>query len=138
MYNNREEFFSDIAAAYRQELAALYAAGCRNVQIDAPLLTFFCDATIQKGFEDDGESADALLDTYIRLYNNSIAVRPRDLIVGFHLCRGNWRSNHFVTGGYDAIARKLFKDLNVDCFYLEYDTARAGAFVSPYIPRSRC
>ena len=128
VYNSRDEFFKDIAAAYRHELAALYAVGCRNVQIDGPILTFLCDATVYKEFQDHGEDVDALLESYIRLYNDSIKERPKDMIVSFHLCRGNWRSHHFVSGGYDTIAKKLFSDLNVDCFYLEYDTSRAGAY----------
>jgi len=128
VYNSRDEFFKDIATAFRQELAALYAVGCRNVQIDGPLLTFFCDTAVQKGFKDHGEDIDALLDSYIRLYNDCLSERPRDLIVSFHLCRGNWRSHHFVSGGYETIAKKLFSNLNVDSFYLEYDTPRAGTF----------
>lgn len=139
LYRSREEFFADIAAAYRQELAVLYAAGCRNIQMDAPLLTLFCDAIVRKGFENDGEDADALLDAYIQLYNDSLAQRPRDLIVSFHLCRGNWRSTHFAEGGYDVIAKKLFNELNVDNYYLEYDTTRAGTFPhSRFPPRSHC
>ena len=128
VYSGRDEFFKDIAVAYRRELAMLYAAGCRNIQIDGPIFTLFCDVTFLKGLKDDGEDADALLDAYIQLYNDCIAARPRDMFVGLHLCRGNFRhSIHFMEGGYDTIAKKLFNDVNVDCFYLEYDTPRAGA-----------
>ena len=49
--------------------------------------------------------------------------------LGIHLCRGNFvGSRHFSEGGYDRIAQKLFNELNVGTFYLEYDTARAGGF----------
>ncbi|KAI9574167.1 UROD/MetE-like protein [Boletus coccyginus] len=121
--------FDDIAVAYRQELEVLYAAGCRNVQIDDPLLAYFCDVSMLKGLKDEGKDPDALLDAYIRLYNNCLATRPRDMTVGLHLCRGNFRhSIHFSEGGYDVIAVKLFNELNVDCYYLEYDTERAGTF----------
>lgn len=82
-----------------------------------------------KGFKDDGEDSDALLDSYIKLYNDCLSTRPADLHVGVHLCRGNFvGSRHFSEGGYDVIAKKLFKDLNVDTLYLEYDTDRAGGF----------
>jgi len=128
VYNDRAAYFNDIAVAYRQELEVLYAAGCRNVQIDDPLLAYFCDASMLKGLKDEGEDADALLDVYIRLYNNCLATRPRDMTVSLHLCRGNLRSMHFSEGGYDAIAVKLFNEVDVDCYYLEYDTERAGAF----------
>lgn len=70
-----------------------------------------------------------LLDKYIKLYNDCLAKRPADLHVGVHLCRGNFvNSRHFSEGGYDRIATKLFKSLNVDTYYLEYDTPRAGGF----------
>lgn len=70
-----------------------------------------------------------LLDKYIKLYNDCLANRPADLHVGVHLCRGNFvNSRHFSEGGYDRIATKLFKSLNVDTYYLEYDTPRAGGF----------
>jgi methionine synthase II (cobalamin-independent) len=129
VYPNDEGYFDDIAAAYRQELEALYAAGCRNVQIDDPLLAYFCDERMLKDMRDEGKVPDALLDTYIRLHNNCLATRPKDMRVGMHLCRGNWRhSVHFAEGGYDAIAVKLFNHVNVDCYYLEYDTERAGVF----------
>lgn len=74
-------------------------------------------------------SADETLDMYIQLYNNCIAKRPADMHVGVHLCRGNFvGSRHFSEGGYDRIATKLFKTLNVNTYYLEYDTPRAGGF----------
>ena len=131
-YGDREDYFNDIATAYRQELAALYYAGCRNIQFDDPLLAYFCNVSMLKGLKDDGKDPDALLDAYIRLYNKCLEGRPQDLTVGLHLCRGNFRhSIHFSEGGYDAIATKLFNDVNVDCYYLEYDTPRAGAF--PYV-----
>lgn len=70
-----------------------------------------------------------LLDKYIKLYNDCISKRPSDLHVGVHLCRGNFHnSRHFSEGGYDRIAVKLFKELHVDTYYLEYDTPRAGGF----------
>lgn len=41
VYPNEEDFFNDLAKAYREELADLYEAGCRNVQFDDPLLAYF-------------------------------------------------------------------------------------------------
>lgn len=82
-----------------------------------------------KGFKDNKEDASALLDAYIKLYNDCISSRPSDMHIGVHLCRGNFvGGRHFSEGGYDAIATKLFRNLNVDTYYLEYDTPRAGGF----------
>lgn len=81
------------------------------------------------GFKADGEDSDALFDLYIKLYNDCLAERPSDMHVGVHLCRGNFvGGRHFSEGGYDAIATKLFRNLNVDTYYLEYDTPRSGGF----------
>ncbi|KAL4073167.1 hypothetical protein V8B97DRAFT_2033573 [Scleroderma yunnanense] len=129
VYANRDEYFDDIAVAYRRELDILYAAGLRNVQIDDPLLSYFCAESMLTGMKEAGEDSDALLDRYIQLYSDCLASRPDDMTIGLHLCRGNFRhSIHFSEGGYDAIAVKLFNEINVDCYYLEYDTERAGTF----------
>lgn len=81
------------------------------------------------GFKEDGEDIDALFDSYIKLYNDCISSRPEDLHVGVHLCRGNFAySKHFSEGGYDRIATKLFNDIALDTYFLEYDTDRAGTF----------
>ncbi|ETS81154.1 hypothetical protein PFICI_06156 [Pestalotiopsis fici W106-1] len=129
VYANDAEYFADVAAAYRAELKVLYDAGCRNVTIDDPNLAYFCSEKMLAGFKEDGEDSDALLDSYIKLYNDCLASRPHDLHVGIHLCRGNFAySKHFSEGGYDRIATKLFNDIDVDTYFLEYDTARAGGF----------
>lgn len=82
-----------------------------------------------QGFKEAGEDSEALLDSYIKLYNDCLADRPDDLHVGLHLCRGNFAySRHFSEGGYDRVAAKLFNGINVDTYFLEYDTERAGGF----------
>ncbi|RYP14751.1 hypothetical protein DL765_006166 [Monosporascus sp. GIB2] len=129
VYANDAEYFADIAAAYRTELQILYDNGCRNVTIDDPNLAYFCSEKMIAGFKENGEDPDALLDSYIKLYNDCISSRPADLHVGLHLCRGNFaNSRHFSEGGYDRIATKLFGEIAVDTYFLEYDTERAGTF----------
>ena len=80
-----------------------------------------------------------LLDAYIKLYNDSIAGLPADLHTGVHLCRGNFiGGRHFAEGAYDIIAKKLFQNLDVNTFYLEYDTERAGGFEPlKFLPRGK-
>ena len=84
-------------------------------------------------------SADELLQKYIALYNDCVAKIPADMHVGVHLCRGNFvNSRHFSEGGYDRIATKLFQELNMHTYYLEYDTARAGGFEPlQYLPKDK-
>lgn len=85
-----------------------------------------------KGWKEDAQntcSADELLEKYIKLYNDCVSQIPADMHVGVHLCRGNFvNSRHFSEGGYDRIATKLFQELNMHTYYLEYDTPRAGGF----------
>jgi len=139
IYANDAEYFADIAKAYRAELKILYDNGLRNVQIDDPNLAYFCSEKMLQGFKENNESADDLLDAYIKLYNDCLSERPADLHVGVHLCRGNFvGGRHFSEGGYDAIATKLFRDLNVDTYYLEYDTPRSGGFEPlKFLPKNK-
>ena len=75
------------------------------------------------------KTSDQTLDDYIDLYNACISKRPSDMHVGVHLCRGNFvNSRHFSEGGYDRVAKKLFQNLHVNTYYLEYDTPRSGGF----------
>lgn len=138
-YKTDEEYFADIAAAYRAELKDLYAAGCRHVQFDDPLLAYFCAESMIKGMEERGIDHEALLDLYIQAYNDCLKDRPADMVIGLHLCRGNFRNGiHFSEGGYDRIAIKLFRNINVDVYYLEYDTPRAGTFEPlKYLPKNK-
>ncbi|TPX06734.1 uncharacterized protein E0L32_002230 [Thyridium curvatum] len=129
VYANDAEYFADIAKAYQAELQILYDAGCRNVSFDDPNLAYFCSEKMLQGFKDNNEDADALFDSYVKLYNDCLSKRPADMHVGLHLCRGNFAySRHFSEGGYDRVATKLFKEINVDTYFLEYDTDRAGGF----------
>ncbi|KAH1365276.1 hypothetical protein KXW75_002423 [Aspergillus fumigatus] len=132
VYSTEDEYLSDIAKAYQEELQILYDAGCRNVQFDDPNLAYFCSEKMLEGWNADPlntATADEMFDKYVKQYNELLSKRPADLHVGVHICRGNFvGSRHFSEGGYDRIATKLFKELNVDTYYLEYDTPRAGGF----------
>ncbi|BGP19202.1 hypothetical protein JCM10213_002103 [Rhodosporidiobolus nylandii] len=129
VYPTEEEYFADIAKAYREELADLYEAGCRNVQFDDPILAYFCATSMLEGMKAEGIDPAHVLDQYIKLYNDCVRDAPKDMCIGLHLCRGNFKDGmHFSEGGYEHISKKLFKELNAQVYYLEYDTARAGGF----------
>ncbi|KXT06619.1 hypothetical protein AC578_8613 [Pseudocercospora eumusae] len=128
-YSNDTDFFTDLAAAYRQEFKTLYNEGLRNIQIDDPTLAYFCSEDMLKGLRADGEDTDKMFKLYLKAHNDCIADRPDDLHVGLHICRGNFsKSMHFSEGSYEAIAEQFFKTLNYDTFYLEYDNPRSGGF----------
>ncbi|KAI0788495.1 hypothetical protein C8Q75DRAFT_768694 [Abortiporus biennis] len=126
VYKDDDEYFADLLNAYREEINELYSLGCRHIQIDDPSFSFFCDENMVIGMKEAGEDGDELLDICIKRYNQLLQGRPHDLTVSVHTCRGNFRGMHYSEGGYDRIATKLFTNLEVDCFYLEYDNERAG------------
>lgn len=141
-YANDAEYFADVAKAYQVELQNLYDAGLRNVQFDDPGLAYFCSDVWRNGFAEDKDNigtVDDLFDAYIKLYNDCIAKVPADMHTGVHLCRGNFiGGRHFASGAYDIIAKKLFENLNVNTFYLEYDTERAGGFEPlKFLPKNK-
>ena len=128
VYPDREALFDDLARAYREDIADLAARGARYVQIDDVPFAMLCDGSLRGQLAARGEDAEALVDAYIALTNASLAGRPADMTVGFHICRGNLKGTWLSRGGYDAVAEKLFERLDVDHFCLEYDTERAGGF----------
>ena len=128
IYPDVEEFWSDIAKAYREEIADLVAAGCTYLQFDDVSFAFLCDAHIRDQVSHDGEDPAGLPAKYARIINSLIADRPASLGVTLHTCRGNHDSMWMASGGYEAIADALFNIADVDGFFLEYDTERAGSF----------
>jgi 5-methyltetrahydropteroyltriglutamate--homocysteine methyltransferase len=127
-YPNLDQFWSDLVDCYRQELAALGAAGCSYVQMDETSLAKLGDPKIQKALADRGDDWRALLETYTDVINQVVEAAPTDMRIGIHLCRGNNRGHWQAEAGYDAIAEALFRKLAIDVFFLEYDSPRAGTF----------
>jgi 5-methyltetrahydropteroyltriglutamate--homocysteine methyltransferase len=127
-YPDIDEFFADLAAVYRAEIAALYDAGCRYLQIDEVNLAFLCDPKIRAQVAAIGEDPDALPATYARLLNDTLRGKPADLVVCLHLCRGNHMSAWVAEGGYDPVAELTFGAIAVDGYFVEYDSPRAGTF----------
>jgi 5-methyltetrahydropteroyltriglutamate--homocysteine methyltransferase len=137
-YPDLEQFFADLAACYRAEIAALYGAGLRYLQLDDTNLAYLCDPAMRQGAVDRGEDPDVLPHAYAELINAAIADRPDDLTVSIHLCRGNYRSTWFASGGYEPVAEVLFTELDVDAYFLEYDDERSGDFAPlRHVPPSK-
>ncbi len=127
-YPDIEAFFADVVRVYRAEIAALEAAGCRYIQIDDPLFSYFISDRMRAEIIANGEDPDQRLARYVRLINDCIAERGADTAIGIHICRGNARSAWIAEGGYERIAEALFGGLNNDHFLLEYDDDRSGDF----------
>ncbi|MDX1412593.1 MAG: 5-methyltetrahydropteroyltriglutamate--homocysteine S-methyltransferase [Candidatus Promineifilaceae bacterium] len=127
-YPDLDEFFEDLSQVYRDEIGALYAAGCRYIQMDDTNLAYLCDPKMRAGVIERGDDPNELPRTYAALINSVIDGRPDDLTIGVHLCRGNFRSTWFAEGGYEPVAEVLFNEMNVDAYFMEYDDERSGDF----------
>jgi 5-methyltetrahydropteroyltriglutamate--homocysteine methyltransferase len=128
VYPDLEGFFADVVRAYRAEIADLEAAGCRYIQIDDPLFSYFISERMRAEIIANGERPEERLSRYVRLINDCIAERRPDTAIAIHVCRGNARSAWIAEGGYERIAEPLFSELRNDHFLLEYDDDRSGDF----------
>jgi 5-methyltetrahydropteroyltriglutamate--homocysteine methyltransferase len=136
VYPDLDQFYGDLATAYREEIADLAACGCRYLQLDDTNLAYLCDDKIRDAMRARGDDPDDLARRYCQLINESIAGRPDDMAVCTHLCRGNYKSAWVAQGGYEPVAEILFNQLKVDGFFLEYDDQRSGDFAPiRFVPR---
>jgi 5-methyltetrahydropteroyltriglutamate--homocysteine methyltransferase len=128
VYPDIEEFWSDLSAAYADEVARQADLGCTYLQLDDTSLAYLNDPAQRAEIAGRGEDAEHLHLRYIRQVNDALAAKPAQMAVTTHMCRGNFRSSWAASGGYDFVAEALFSELNVDGFFLEYDDERSGGF----------
>jgi 5-methyltetrahydropteroyltriglutamate--homocysteine methyltransferase len=137
-YPDLDDFYADVAQAYREELAALGRAGCTYVQLDDTNLAYLCDEKMREGARARGDDPNELPRRYAALINAAIRDRPAGMTVCTHLCRGNFKSAWAAEGGYEPVAEVLFNELAVDGYFLEYDDARSGDFAPlRFLPKGK-
>ncbi len=137
-YPDLDEFWADVADAYRAELKSLGDAGCRYVQLDDTNLAYLCDPKMREGARQRGDDPDELPRRYARFINDAIRDRPAGMAVCIHLCRGNFQSAWAAEGGYEPVAEALLDELKVDGYFLEYDDERSGGFAPlRYTPKGK-
>ena len=138
-YPDMDLFWADITDAYQKEMRSLYEAGCRYLQMDDPPMATLCDEKFQGMMKARGDDPqDALNELYPEMINRAFANRPPSLHLAMHLCRGNNQSGWFGEGSYDPIADVLFNKINVDSYFLEYESARAGNFEPlRFVPKNK-
>jgi 5-methyltetrahydropteroyltriglutamate--homocysteine methyltransferase len=127
-YRDRDEFRADLAQAYADEIAALGALGCRYLQLDDTLFAFLNDPAWREMAARSGLDPEHQHEINLAVVNQALAGRPDGLTVTVHMCRGNYRSAWFSSGGYDFVAEAVFSGLQADGFFLEYDDHRSGTF----------
>lgn len=127
-YNDPEAFTRDLADAYRDAIRAFYDAGCRYLQFDDVSWASFCSDDQREKMKAEGTDPDEAMSLYADTVNRAVADKPDDMTITMHVCRGNFRSTWLYSGGYEPVAEILFGSVNVDGFFLEYDSDRAGDF----------
>jgi 5-methyltetrahydropteroyltriglutamate--homocysteine methyltransferase len=136
IYPDPDAFWDDLIGAYRKEIDALVGAGATYIQFDDTSIACICDPVHRDYIRSWGEDPDALLHTYAEKINAMLAGVPEHVTVTLHQCRGNREGNWAAEGGYDPIAEVLLNEIDVDGYFLEYDSARAGGFEPlRYLPK---
>jgi 5-methyltetrahydropteroyltriglutamate--homocysteine methyltransferase len=138
VYPDLDEFFGDVVKIYVDELQALHAAGGRYLQIDEVAQTLLCDEKLRDAVRARGDDPEKLVELYIQLINRVVRARPPGMTIGVHMCRGNAMGKWIAAGGYERIAEQAFSSLEVDVFFLEFDSERAGGFEPlRFVPKGR-
>jgi 5-methyltetrahydropteroyltriglutamate--homocysteine methyltransferase len=128
VYPTMEEFYHDLGQAYKRVVQDFYAAGCRYLQLDDCSFAYLCDPAQRQMLADRGDDPDRQGEIYAGMINAALEGRPSDLVITTHVCRGNFRSTFIASGGYERVADLLFNKVNVDGYFLEWDSDRAGGF----------
>ena len=127
-YEDMNVLYHDIAIAYQKVIRAFYDAGCRYLQLDDTSWGEFCDANKRKAYNKRGLDLDKIAKSYVDMINLALEAKPEDMTITMHICRGNFRSTWFSSGGYEPVVEILFGHCKVDGFFLEYDSERSGDF----------
>jgi 5-methyltetrahydropteroyltriglutamate--homocysteine methyltransferase len=128
VYPDLDAFWSDLTAAYREEVRRLGELGCTYLQLDDTSLAYLNDPEQRRYVASIGGDPDAQHVEYIRHINEALRDRPDGMSVTTHMCRGNFRSSWVAEGGYEHVAEALFHELEVDGYFMEWDDERSGGF----------
>ena len=127
LYPDQNAYWHDLGQAYAGAVKAFGDAGCRYLQLDDITFAYLCDPKIQGNCVANGDDPTTLPATYAAVSNEALRDKPADLRVTIHTCRGNFKSAWVAEGGYDPVVQAMFST-NVDGYFMEFDSARAGGF----------
>ena len=128
IYPDKQDFYNDVEKAYHDAILAFYNEGARVIQLDDCSWGRLLDKKFLATDEGKKLVAENVQDIYLELNNGAVADLPDDLTINTHVCRGNFHSDFLFSGGYDNVADNLFGKENIDTYFLEYDSDRAGSF----------
>jgi 5-methyltetrahydropteroyltriglutamate--homocysteine methyltransferase len=128
IYQSMDDFYRDLGATYAKAVRAFADAGCRYLQLDEVNFTYLCDPKLRAQVANRGDDPEHLPQIYAHMINAAISDIPSGMTITMHLCRGNFQSTFVASGGYEPVADVLFNSINVDGYFMEYDSDRAGGF----------
>ncbi len=128
LYEDMNAYYADLGKAYADAVGAFAEIGCRYLQLDDVSFAYLCDTAQRRMLKERGDDPDEQMEANIGMINASVKDRPKDMLIGMHLCRGNFRSTFIASGGYEPVADALFNRVDVDSYFLEWDNDRAGGF----------
>ena len=135
-YLDNEKLFFDIAQTYKKAVQNFYDIGCRYLQMDDIFFAYLCDPNHRTTRMKFGEDPDELIEKYAWMLNEAIKDRPKDMTIGMHLCRGNFKSNFAAQGAYDPTVDAVFNKIDLDVYFMEYDDERSGGLEPlKYLPK---
>ena len=138
IYPDMNDFYRDLGTTYSKAVRAFADAGCRYLQLDEVNLAYLCDPQLRAQVTERGESADELPGIYAKLINAAMSDIPSDMTIAMHLCRGNFQSTFVASGGYEPVAEILFNEINIQAYFMEYDSDRAGGFEPlRFVPKNK-
>jgi 5-methyltetrahydropteroyltriglutamate--homocysteine methyltransferase len=127
VYPDMAVFWDEVGAAYRRAIRYFAERGCSYLQLDDVSFSYLCDAKFREGCRANGDDPSLLPRTYADAVNAALRDRPAGMAVTMHTCRGNFKSSWVAEGGYETVAESMFST-EVDGFFMEFDSARAGTF----------
>jgi len=128
IYPAMDDFYRDLGESYRAAVRAFADAGCRYLQLDEVNFAYLCDPKLRAFVAERGDDPRTLPHIYARMINAAISDVPADMTKAMHLCRGNFQSSFVASGGYEPVAEILFNEIDIDAYFMEYDSDRAGGF----------
>jgi 5-methyltetrahydropteroyltriglutamate--homocysteine methyltransferase len=138
IYPDMDDFYRDLGEGYRKALRAFSDAGCRYLQLDEVNFTYLCDPKLRAFVANRGEDPETLPHVYARMINAALSEVAPDMTKAMHLCRGNFQSTFVASGGYEPVAEILFNEIDIDAYFMEYDSERAGGFAPlRFVPKGK-
>jgi 5-methyltetrahydropteroyltriglutamate--homocysteine methyltransferase len=138
IYPNMDEFYRDLGESYRKVVRGFADAGCRYLQLDEVNFTYLCDPNLRALVAERGDDPQALPHIYAAMINAAVSGAPAGMTTAMHLCRGNFQSSFVASGGYEPVAEILFNAIDIDAYFMEYDSERAGGFEPlRFIPKGK-